>query len=87
MSQFEFLVMTEKNIFVYKLFLLLNISDLKPDLKICWFAVTWVCFFEYTWLIRKKNYHFEMEKIDLVLIYNIFVTKYFFSGINIKIFF
>ena len=26
-SQFEFLVMTEKNIFVYKLFLLLNISD------------------------------------------------------------
>ena len=27
-SQFEFLVMTEKNIFVYKLFLSLNISDL-----------------------------------------------------------
>ena len=26
-SQFEFLVITEKNIFVYKLFLLLNISD------------------------------------------------------------
>ena len=26
-SQFEFLVMTERNIFVYKLFLLLNISD------------------------------------------------------------
>ena len=26
-SQFEFLVMTEKNIFVYKLFLPLNISD------------------------------------------------------------
>ena len=26
-SQFEFLVMTEKNIFVYKIFLLLNISD------------------------------------------------------------
>ena len=26
-SQFEFLVMTEKNIFVYKLLLLLNISD------------------------------------------------------------
>ena len=26
-SQFEFLVMTEKNIFVYKLFLSLNISD------------------------------------------------------------
>ena len=26
-SQFEFLVMTGKNIFVYKLFLLLNISD------------------------------------------------------------
>ena len=27
-SQFKFLVMTEKNIFAYKLFLLLNISDL-----------------------------------------------------------
>ena len=27
MSQFEFLSMTEKNIFAYKLFLLLNISD------------------------------------------------------------
>ena len=27
MSQFEFLVMTEKDIFVYKLFLSLNISD------------------------------------------------------------
>ena len=27
-SQFEFIVMTEKNIFVYKLFLLSNISDL-----------------------------------------------------------
>ena len=26
-SQFEFLVMTEKNIFAYKLFLSLNISD------------------------------------------------------------
>ena len=26
-SQFEFLVMTEKNIFVYELFLSLNISD------------------------------------------------------------
>ena len=26
-SQFELLVMTEKNIFAYKLFLLLNISD------------------------------------------------------------
>ena len=26
-SQFEFSVMTEKNIFVYKLFLSLNISD------------------------------------------------------------
>ena len=27
MSQFEFLVMTEKTIFAYKLFLSLNISD------------------------------------------------------------
>ena len=27
MSQFEFLVMTEKNIFAYKIFLSLNISD------------------------------------------------------------
>ena len=33
MSQFEFLVMTEKNIFAYKLFLTLNISDF--DLFLC----------------------------------------------------
>ena len=33
---------------------------------------------------QKKNYHFEMEKIALILIYNIFVTKKFFLGMNIK---
>ena len=38
---------------------------------------------------RKKNHFlsFEMEKIALILIYNIFVTKNFFSGMNIKKFF
>ena len=49
------------------------------DLKICWFVVTRVCFFEYTRLVqKKKNYHFKIEKIALILIYNIFVTKFFF---------
>ena len=33
---------------------------------------------------RKKIYHFEMEKIALILIYDIFVTKKFFSGMNVK---
>ena len=29
-------------------------------------------------------YHFEMEKITLILIYDILVTKKFFSAMNIK---
>ena len=54
------------------------ISCFRPDLKMCcWFAVTWVCFFGYTRLVAKK-YHFEMEKIALIFICNIFVTKSFF---------
>ena len=41
MSQFEFLVMTEKNSFAYKLFLTLNISDfnLCPFIKGEWFQL------------------------------------------------
>ena len=46
----------------------------RPDLKICWFAIIRVCFFKYTWPVGKK-YHFEMEKIALILTDNIFVTK------------
>ena len=60
-------------------------SVFRPDLKICWFAVTWVCFFKYTLPVRKKNYHFEMEKIALILIYKNFVSKkIFFRLMNIK---
>ena len=65
--------------------------EVKPDLKICWFAITQVCFFSSTPGRSEKKifffYHFEMEKIALILIYNTFVTKKFFSGMNIKIFF
>ena len=52
-------------------------KHLRPDLKICWFAVTRVCFFEYTRPVGKKNVfcHFEMEEIALILICNVFVTK------------
>ena len=51
-------------------------STIRLDLKICWFAVTRVCFFEYTRPVGKIFfYHFEMEKIAVILIYNIFVTK------------
>ena len=51
--------------------------NVRPDLKICWFAVTGVCFFEYTRPVGNKFffYHFEMEKMTLILIHNIFVTK------------
>ena len=56
-------------------------STLRPDLKICWIAVPRVCFFEYTRPVGKNFfYHFEMEKIGLILIYNIFVTKKIFFG-------
>ena len=30
-------------------------------LKICWFAVTWICFFKCTWLVENFFYHFEIE--------------------------
>ena len=44
--------------------------DTRPDLKICWFAVTRVCFFKYSQPVgKKKNYHFEMEKIALISVY------------------
>ena len=54
--------------------------EIRPDLKICWVAVTRVYFFEYTRPVGKKKifYHFEMEKVALILIYNIFVTKKIF---------
>ena len=48
---------------------------MRPDLKICWFVFTQVSFFEYTRPVGKKNYHFEIVKTALILIYNIFVTK------------
>ena len=42
----------------------------RPDLKICWFAVTWVCCFEYTRSVRNMVFfHLEMEKIALILVY------------------
>ena len=42
----------------------------------CWFAVTWVVFSSTPGRSEKFFfYHFEMEKIALILIYNIFVTK------------
>ena len=41
----------------------------------CWFAVTRVCFFEYTWPVGEKNYHFEVEKIALIFIYLIWLSS------------
>ena len=60
----------------------------RSDLKICWFAITWVCFFEYTRPVGIFFfYHFEIEKIALILIDNIFVTKkLFFRNKHQKIF-
>ena len=41
-----------------------------PHLKICWFAVTQVCFFRVHPAGRKKSfYNLEMEKKALILIY------------------
>ena len=60
--------------------------EVKPDLKICWFAITQVCFFSSTpGRSEKKNffYHFEMEKIALILMIYLWL-KNFFSGMNIK---
>ena len=43
----------------------------RPDLKICWFAVTWVCCFGYTRSVRNMFFffHLKMEKIALILVY------------------
>ena len=32
-----------------------KIQEIRADLKICWFAVTWICFFKYTQLVGKKK--------------------------------
>ena len=66
-----------------------------PDLKICWFAVTRVCFFEYTRPVgRGIFYHFEMEKVALVFSYltlslssSLFSTScvYFFFNVHTAI--
>ena len=63
-------------------------------LKICWFAVTWICFFKCTWLVEKFFYHFEIEKMALILIYlNLFLSSllhstsyiYFFCNVHASI--
>ena len=59
-------------------------SGIRPDIKLCWFSATQGCFFEYTRSIGKKNYLFEMKKIALILIYNIFATKKSFLGMTMK---
>ena len=52
--------------------------DIRPDLKICWFAVTRVCFFEYTWPVGKFFFFIILENVALIIIYNIFMTKKIF---------
>ena len=54
---------------------------IRPDFVwLCWFAVTQVCFFEYTRPVGKiLFYHFVIEKIALILIYNIVLSKKVFS--------
>ena len=59
-------------------------SGIRSDLKTCWFSVTQGYFSKYTRSVEKKIYRSEMEKIVLILIYNIFAIKKFFLGMNIK---
>ena len=63
--------------------------EVKPDLKICWFAITQVCFFSSTPGRSEKKYFFLSfwDGKDSINPYDIFVTKKFFSGMNIKKFF
>ena len=51
-----------------------NIFAIRPDLNICWFTVTQVCFFEYTRPVEKMI-SFSDGKDSI----NLFVTKKFFS--------
>ena len=47
-----------------------NYYNIKPDLKIYWFVVTRVCCFQYTRPVGFFFFfHFEMERIALILIY------------------
>ena len=49
---------------------MLKYFEVRPDLKIYWFAVTWVYFFRVHPAGRKIFFnHFKMEKIALILIY------------------
>ena len=45
-----------------------NKFNARPDFKICWFAVTRVCFFEFNRPVG-IFYHFETEKIALIFMY------------------
>ena len=45
-----------------------HIAIVVPDIKIFWFAFTWVCFFERTCLVR-KSFSFLDEEGSIILIY------------------
>ena len=53
-------------------------GQIGPDLKICWFVITRVCSFTYTWLVRFFSIIVRWKRQPLILIYNIFVTKMIF---------
>ena len=75
----NFVVKKEIKLLEIPYLIIRNWMTFSPDLKTYWFAVTRVCFFKYTRPVGKFFfYHFKMEKIPLILIYNIFVTKNFF---------
>ena len=72
-----------------------SVNHIRQDLQIYWFAITLVCFFEYTQLFGKKIFNrFEMEKIVLILIYlswfsssllHLILCVYFFCNVHTTI--
>ena len=60
----------------YTIFVAIGLADILTSIRPDLFAVTRVCFFEYTRPIGKKNfYQFEMKKVAWIFIYNKFGTK------------
>ena len=71
-----------------------NYYNIRPDLKIYWFVVTRVCCFQYTRPVGKFFFfHFEMERIALILIYLTWISSsslcsicvYFFCNVDATI--
>ena len=88
------LIQLHKEALYAKKAIVLKIIIIRPDLKIYWFVVTRVCCFQYTQPVGNFFFfHFEMERIALILIYLTWISSsslcsiyvYFFCNVDATI--